>query len=271
MPRPKSASERVDLGTDTSGRRIVVTRRMKAAYDAVVRECGVAPVIVQGAFMAEFGGGAKESASYHDRAGCIDTRTWNLTADEQESVIRCARRVGWAVWKRDAAHGGMDEHMHWVLIDEPDMSDGAVQQVRAYLDGLDGLASGGKDYHWRPDPIPTFDLDSFQEDDMPTMQELKDELVPVIVNQIMKRNIDTKGMTVARALRQGSKADDVLALLKDLPDEVASAVGEEIPDGDGTMSKAQIKAAAKAGAQMAVSRVLSKLEELDEDDEPVEV
>lgn len=92
--------------------------------------------------MASIGGGAAASAGYHDRSGCIDTRTNDLSTAQEKKVIRAARSVGWAVWKRDAQHGGMDEHTHWVLLREPDMADGALEQEEDYLAGLDGLPPG---------------------------------------------------------------------------------------------------------------------------------
>ncbi len=155
---------------DTSGRPVYLNRRMAAAWVTTVDRLGFTPTIVQGAYMTRAGGGASDSAGYHDAGGCIDTRTWDLTADQQQEVIRAGRTVGWAVWKRDAAHGGMDEHMHWVLLDDEDAAGGAVSQMAAYRAGRDGLDSGGPDYHWRPDPIPSYSYD--QEADMPTPEDL---------------------------------------------------------------------------------------------------
>lgn len=146
----------MDLGLDTSGRPLVLTARMKEAYDAACSLAGVVPVIVQGAFMAEHGGGAAASDGTHDGAGCLDTRTWDLTEDEQDAVLTAARAVGWAVWKRDEQHGGMEEHHHWVLLGEPGMHPSAQWQEEAYLRGRDGLSSDGPDYHPRPDPVPRF-------------------------------------------------------------------------------------------------------------------
>ncbi|MGZ4468731.1 MAG: hypothetical protein ACXVXB_09630 [Nocardioidaceae bacterium] len=147
-------NDRVDLGLDSSGRRILLTRRMLAAFDAACALAGLTPVIVQGAFMAELGGGAAASDGYHDLAGCLDTRTWDLTTEQQERVLRAGRSVGWAVWRRDEEHGGMEEHHHWVLLGEPGCHPGAAAQQRAYLDGRDGLDTAGPDYHWRPEVIP---------------------------------------------------------------------------------------------------------------------
>lgn len=254
-----SAVERVAVGSDTSGRPILMTRRMRAAFDAVVAHCGIAPVIVQGAFMSDVpGGGAAASAGYHDLAGCIDTRTWNLTSDQQVALIKAARTVGWAVWKRDGLHGGMDEHMHWVLLDEPNMASGAQWQAAEYRAGRDGLASQGLDYHWRPDPIPGFDYDTYLEDDMPSMEELKEELVPAIINQLMDRRINGKGMTVAAALRQASRADDVQSILKTLPEAIAKAVEAALPSERESLTRAEVRDAARSGAEAALKRLVEK-------------
>jgi len=148
-------SDRVDLGLDSSDRPLVLTTRMRAAFDAACERAGVTPVIVQGAFMAEHGGGAAASDGTHDGAGCLDTRTWDLTEDEQDRVLTAARALGWAVWKRDERHG-MEEHHHWLLLDEPGMHPSAARQQDAYLRGRDGLDADGPDYHPRPDPVPRF-------------------------------------------------------------------------------------------------------------------
>ena len=152
------ASERVHLGTDSSGRSVVLTRRMLAAFEAACERAGVRPVIIQGAFMAAHGGGAAASGGTHDLAGCLDTRTEDLTEREQRRVLRAARALGWAVWKRDHDHGNFAEHHHWLLLGERGMAAAARVQQTAYLRGLDGLHGlhGRADYHWRPDPIPRF-------------------------------------------------------------------------------------------------------------------
>ncbi|HSE70430.1 MAG TPA: hypothetical protein VLA97_06705 [Nocardioidaceae bacterium] len=251
------ATAQIRLGRDSSGRDIVMTRRMKAAFDVVVERCGFTPVIVQGAFVKD---GAAASAGYHDRSGCIDTRTWDLTREQQQRLVRCARSVGWAVWRRDERHGGMDEHMHWVLLGEPDMAPGARGQETDYRAGLDGLASKGPDYHWRPDPVPVFDFDAYLENDMPTMEQLKEELVPAIISQLMHRNINPKGMTVADALRQASRADDIRRALKELPEAVSRAVEGALPPGKDALTRADVQAAARTGAEQALRKVLAGLE-----------
>lgn len=152
---------RVRYGTDTSGRPIYMTRYAHAVWLAICADPRVKPfahklVVVQGMFMALVpGGGAAASDGYHDRAGCIDVRTWNLTAAELDTFIRVAREHGWAFWRRDAQHGGMDPHAHGVLGSDSPLTPKAAQQWRDYLAGFNGLASRGRDYEWRPSPLVT--------------------------------------------------------------------------------------------------------------------
>ena len=184
------------FGSDTSQRPIFMNLRMRAAWEATLAALDFAPLIVQGAYMARVpGGGATDSAGYHDAGGCIDTRTWDLTVEQERRLIKAARGLGWAVWKRDQRHG-MDEHMHWVLLGDRDAASGARSQMAAYRAGRDGLDGGGSDYHWRPKPIPVF---KFQEDDMPTPQDLLN--APV-----------AKDVSLKKAVREMHK--DVAALKK---------------------------------------------------------
>jgi hypothetical protein len=184
---------------DSSGRPVRMNFRMKAAYDVVCERLGFKPVITQGAYMAMVpGGGAEESGGVHDAGGCIDTRTWNIDSDEERRVIRVARSVGWAVWRRDdkPAHGGFDEeHMHWVLLGDDEAVPDAQDQMAEYRANGNGL--GGPDYHWRPDPIPTFDYEADLEDQMQSVHDLLTaELNPD----------EAKSETVRSALNKGADA-----------------------------------------------------------------
>jgi hypothetical protein len=144
-------------GTDSSGRPIYLSVGLKAAFDEVCRRAKVTPTIIQGAYMAKVGGGAGASAGTHDEGACIDTRTWDLTTRQRRRLIRWGRRCGFqAVWFRNQRHGGFDEHCHWNYGGDKDATADARWQWFEYKAGRDGLASRGRDYHWRPDPIPTY-------------------------------------------------------------------------------------------------------------------
>lgn len=149
----------LDLGTDSSGRTIYMNARMKAAFDAASDVLGFEPTVTQGAYMLRNGGGAGASAGYHDRGGCIDLRTWDIPEHHATvaDVVAAFRAVGWAAWLRDAAHGGMDPHIHCVLLDDKKAASGAKYQMGDYRAGYDGLSPHSGDYHPRPNPIPTFD------------------------------------------------------------------------------------------------------------------
>lgn len=161
-------------GTDSSGRPILGTPLAVARLDGLIDACQDAsrrtagrvadftPVIVQGAFMATLpGGGAADSAGYHNKAGTYDFRVWNLTDAQLGFLIREARRRAIALWHRDKTHGNMDEHAHGVILDDFPLSPGALEQRAGYIENDarggnhpgDGLSHGGKDYHFRPDPL----------------------------------------------------------------------------------------------------------------------
>ena len=148
----------VRLGTDSSGRAVLMSPLMAQWWDEFTEACeakGFTPVVTQGAFMAQAGGGAAASAGYHDLGGCLDLRVWDRTTAERQFMVRQARRMGAGAWIRDQKHGGMDPHLHLVLGADDPLSIGAASQWQAYLRGEDGLAGGGHDYHWRPVPLVT--------------------------------------------------------------------------------------------------------------------
>lgn len=164
-------------GTDTSGRGIFATAYMWTIWLAVLAHPDIRPfahkiVITQGAFMRLTGGGAAGSEGYHDGAGTFDLRVWNLTDAEVATLIRVLRLFGIAAWLRNVQHGGFtDPHIHLVLGSDHPLSAGATSQWLTYLDGGDGLAGGGPDYHPRPAPLVLEPPDSLMEDDMPSYQD----------------------------------------------------------------------------------------------------
>ena len=192
------------IGMDSSGRPILLSPRMWGAWLETMEGLGFANEIdiVQGAYMKFLGGGADSSAGYHDLSGCLDTRTWDIDSQEERRVIHVARSVGWAVWRRDQTHGGFDEHMHWVLLGETDVAAGAKWQMRDYREGGDGLVDGEShdDYHWRPNPIPTFNFAKWKkEKDLPTVNDfLSAKLNPDDGNE---------SETVRTALNKGADAN----------------------------------------------------------------
>jgi hypothetical protein len=160
-------------GTDSSGRGIFASDYMWAVWLLVLAHPLVKPfahkiTITQGAWMTLAGGGANDSAGYHDGGGCFDIRVWNLTDAEVRTLIRVLRMFGIAAWLRNLEHGGFkDAHIHIVLGTDHDLADGAAWQWSEYRAGRNGLASAGPDYHWRPTPLVT----TPPEDDMYTAED----------------------------------------------------------------------------------------------------
>lgn len=92
---------------------------------------------------------------------------------------------------------------------------------------------------------------------MPEMKDLKAELVPAVVEALMKRVLVKKDeLTVADALRQAAKADDVLRALATLPDRIADA----IPPTN-SLTRDQIKAAAETALRSVLGSLDNDLKE----------
>lgn len=206
-----SDAEIVQVGTDSSGRKILMTRRMQSWWAGVVAQFGYAPTITQGAWMAQAGGGAAASAGYHDGGGCLDLRVRDLRPGEATRLIRVLRARGAAAWLRDEAHGGFrDPHIHLVLGSDHGLTTGARWQWSEYLAGRSGLASRGADYHWRPDPIVTTPP---REDwfDMATKDELA-QVVRAVVREEIDRALNKRqgnDRTVLGNIRAGGNARDL--------------------------------------------------------------
>lgn len=142
----------IKYGIDPDGRPIYMTRYMRAWWKRVIKNCGFTPTIVQGAWMVMAGGGAVDSAGYHDGGGCLDIRTWDRTPAELDKMNRVIRSLGAGGWLRDERHG-MDPHYHLVLGSDYGLAAAAKAQWNQYLGGGNGLANRLKDYMWRPTPL----------------------------------------------------------------------------------------------------------------------
>jgi hypothetical protein len=145
--------------------------------------------ITKGAFSPAPPGETDSSAGYHDLSGPLDVVTNNMfTAEgkptaESEGLVRIARSIGWAAWLRGPTlPGEFPEHVHMALLGEPEtvngkpfVDDGLINQMKAYKTeggggccghGGNGLTgdSARDDPHPRPDPIPEFDYDEWEND-----------------------------------------------------------------------------------------------------------
>jgi hypothetical protein len=246
----------IDCGKDTKGRTVHMSERMCVAWTVTVDKFkkefpGKELFIVQGAWRSlDPEGGAPGSKHFHDFSGALDIRTFNLTRDEQDGLIRIARSIGWAAWLRDEEHvpGHFvnDAHAHLALLGEPlkvggkqNVFDGLFTQMERYHDGgegSDGLAAGtrpfpGKDYHPRPDPIPVFDLDEAEND-----MQLTDTL------RLTKETADALGegakegdeITVGGLLQKMARHAALAVKLTDkvpLTEETAAALGRGLQEG----------------------------------------
>lgn len=216
-------SEVIKVGVDSSGRPIFMSRYMQRVWGQILVDPAVAPFageveVTQGAWMSRVpGGGAVASAGYHDFGGCVDIRTWNLQGFELEAFIRTTRRYGWAFWRRDQNHGGMDPHAHGVLGTDFGLSVGAKFQWSAYLNGRDGLASNGPDYEWRPSPLVLVPPEPEEIDMTP------DELRQIIREEVARNQVKVPGKdgelvainddTAVRRILE--KLDAILAAVKE--------------------------------------------------------
>ncbi|MFC0624724.1 hypothetical protein [Kribbella deserti] len=97
--------------------------------------------VMQGSFN---NGAVKASADVHDGGGAADFRARTLDAVRRRRVLEELRRVGFAAWLRTPAQGFVI-HFHAVAIGDEELSPGARRQVKHYKNGLNGLASGGRD------------------------------------------------------------------------------------------------------------------------------
>lgn len=148
-------------GTDSSGRPIYASDKLWKVWRQILDDKRLAEfrslvVITQGAWMSKAGGGASASAGVHDKGGCFDLRTRTLTLAQTLTLIKVLRENGGAAWLRNMEHGGFkDPHIHVVFGFDDDLAPSAYRQWTAYLQGRNGLASNGPDYHPRPNPIIT--------------------------------------------------------------------------------------------------------------------
>lgn len=255
-------------GTDTSGRGIWMTAFMWLVWAAMLTDPRLAAfrsriVVVQGPFMVRNGGGATASAGYHDLAGCIDIRTWNLTLAEQATFWTVAAEYGFWFWKRDTpTHmGGMDEHGHSISGWDQPLAPGAANQWTQAKAGRDGLAGNGPDYMRREGPLVLFPpAHLLQEDYMATddAQRKLDQILDAIgdldkgldafrsaelqrdraaaskAKEVARRQIATLG-GLADALTELAGVDDIAQLrrsIRQLRQTVLTALADD-PDVDG--------------------------------------
>lgn len=213
-------------GTDTSGRPLYFTVAFWTVWCAALADPRLdgfrhRVVVVQGAHMALVGGGAAASAGYHDKAGCIDVRTWNLTLAEQAVLWRVMDAYGIRFWKRGPASymGGMDEHGHGLAVWDRVLASGAAHQAYQARARQNGLSNGAPDYMPREHPVlEQPPAHAFEEDYMSsTAAEQKLDTALGLLREIggdltQFKNAEWKRDKNAATKARKSKADLVSAL-----------------------------------------------------------
>lgn len=179
-----SDAEVINVGTDSSGRPILMTRYMKMWWDGVCARLSFTPVVIQGAWMSRIGGGADQSSGFHDYGGCLDIRTSSLTLAQVESLNRVVREGGAGGWARYDIQG-FDPHYHLVLGSDPGIGPEAEQQFTNYIGGDAGLAGTARDYMWRPTPLVTTPPADYMEEAMKPEDFAQ-------IRQIVREEIDSQ-------------------------------------------------------------------------------
>lgn len=199
--------QRINLGTDTSGRPLVIDDRTQAKLRAAESRLGFTFTIVQGSYRA--GDGAAASAGTHDGGGVIDLRVWNLPARiTPQEAVRALRLSGFIAWYRTTAQG-FDPHIHAIDYGNPALSPAAQQQVTAWRNGRNGLANNGPD----DGPRVHIPLNPPEEDDMPlndadkkwiadTMESVVAKYVGDVVDAVSPRTGKPTKITVRTALKR---------------------------------------------------------------------
>jgi hypothetical protein len=127
-----------------------------SALEVAEEHLGYELTILQGV------GGAVASAGTHLGKNGEGGRAVDLSDYDADRKVAVLKRLGFAVWVREAIPGLWGPHIHGVLIlfrfdNERGIAPSAFRQIGAYRDGRDGLAGNGRDPHpWRPNPIPVW-------------------------------------------------------------------------------------------------------------------
>jgi hypothetical protein len=203
------------IGTDTSGRGIFMSGWMKRCWDAAIADPRLDRIrsriiVVQGPWMIRNGGGADASEGYHDRGGCVDCRSREFSPAEIALFVLVMSEYGFQFWRRDAAHGGMDPHLHGVFGSDYDLAPGAAEQVRELRETPrgDGLAgSAGRDYEHRVTPIRVSPPAELLEEDYMATNEAAQKL-----DQILRQTKATRALVKGVSEQVDAIADAVVGL-----------------------------------------------------------
>jgi hypothetical protein len=112
------------------------TRDMLLAAEKIL---GYKLNVIQGSYNS----GVSASAGTHDGGGALDV--WGKGGSHVAAEVAALRRVGFAAWGRTPSQGNWGYHIHCIAINDAELSSGARNQVTAYKNGRNGLASNGRD------------------------------------------------------------------------------------------------------------------------------
>ena len=121
----------------------------------------------QGSYSSSVGA----SAGTHSGCGALDLMhpTWSVS--DYDTVVALMRSVGFAAWHRTPQQSSWPRHVHGIAVQRGGKWDGgclpgsAHGQVQDYYNGLNGLASRGRDDGPRQYVGTTWE--SYQEEEMP--------------------------------------------------------------------------------------------------------
>lgn len=227
---------RRQYGFDTSGRKLFLFNDTKSRLDEIKDDLGWLPTITQAEDMDNAGGGAADSAGYHDGRGCVDFRTWDRTDSDLDDFIRASSKYAVQGWRRDAAHGGMDPHCHVVCLGPTQgMSSGAISQIASVKRGGDGLVPEGHDYELddRKKPLVTnYNYAKFEreEDEMqPEDFERIEKIINRAATQPLLKRLNLLGENTRETLGNlGKELDGIGNDIDRLPAEQREAIRSTI-------------------------------------------
>lgn len=161
-----------------------------AALLAAEKFLGYDNHILQGSYSSS----VPQSAGTHDGGGALDL-VWRPRIRRQTKMMRKHGRF--AYWPRRALIGHWNRHGHGILIGNERASSGAKEQIVAYRNGRDGLASNGPDTWWRPKVIRAFDYDQAGLVSWERLNRIRKTRTKTALTREGRRQVET----IARALR----------------------------------------------------------------------
>lgn len=132
----------------------IVNQRTADMLHRVEQRLGYDLYVIQGSYNRT----VSQSAGTHDGGGAVDISVRDMSRERINNVVLQMRKCGFAAWYRTPAQGPWVAHIHAIAIGDPELSSGARQQVAAYYNRRNGLASNGPDDGPRLDPIPVWPI-----------------------------------------------------------------------------------------------------------------